>query len=107
MTEMKRRGFLGAMLAAPIAGKEVMAQASKQLAPVLRKFADYAMKSDHQWRRRAANVTIIDPDILSLRLPVATMFRMQKARNYERIKAEEEFSFSRIVRRDGQFSFWG
>lgn len=127
---MKRRAFLGGLALAPMTGRAAMKEVAARVAgssaalmasnaaevagvglassgPLkLTSFLKYALKRERDWQRQARNVTQIDPDLLSMHLPLTTLFRMQRARNYERIKEDEELNFKNIVARDGSFSFW-
>lgn len=123
-----RRSFLRGMAVAPISGQMALRQvASKVLgsgivgagldiaAPTaaangplkFTNFLTYALKREKDWRRQAKNTTAMDPDLLSMHLPLTTLLRIQERRNYARIKADEEFSFASVLKQDGHFSFWG
>lgn len=129
---MNRRRFLRGLAAAPAVGqvalKEVAAKvAGSTIAPLsnvegyansapsvsdaaplkLTSFLKYALKRESDWRNQAKHVTALDPDLLSMHLPLTTLFRWQRERNYERIKAEEELNFKNIVKQHGHFTWWG
>ncbi len=48
----------------------------------------------------------MDPDLIEMRLPLATKMRMQRQRNYERILEERKNWFERTLRRDGVLNWW-
>jgi hypothetical protein len=127
---MKRRNFLTSMAIAPVAGQKALADAASRLAgssglavlggnsvvepgglagggpTVVKDMADFLLKRTPSWKARARYIHSVDPDLLALHLPLATLFRMQRERNYERIKADEEMSFTNTIKRFGKFEFW-
>jgi hypothetical protein len=123
---MRRRAFLrGAVLApaaAQMALKDAAAKVSGSAAVSMAQptveaaisggqltftnFLKYALHNEHAWRKQANQVTHLDPDLLSMHLPLTTLFRLQRARNYERIKAESKISFARVLQMNGKVQQW-
>ena len=57
--------------------------------------------------QRARHVSHFDADILAMQsISLPTKIRMQRARNFERIMAEQKQDFFRRVARDGHFQWW-
>lgn len=127
---LNRRKFLGGLALAPVTGRAAMQQAAAQLSgsaaalagggldsmavgvsdsspAKFTEFVKYALKRESEWRRQAKHVTHLDPDLLGMHLPLSTLFAWQSKRNYERIKADEEFNFKNIVSKHGEFQWWG
>lgn len=58
-------------------------------------------------KREAQNVNSIDPDILTLRLPLCTKIQWQRERNEKRLLEDQEESFLRRLARHGHVEWWG
>lgn len=54
-----------------------------------------------QLKREAKQVFQIDPDLIEMRLPLATKHRMQQRRNLDRLIDERRDWFSQAIERDG------
>lgn len=126
---MNRRNFLGRLALGPVAGQVAIKNAAARLADTgiaplpspagyaevaaqsasaplkLTSFLKYALKREAEWRHRARHVHTLDPDLLSMHLPLTTLVRWQRERNYERIKADEELNFNNVVKQHGHFEF--
>jgi len=66
----------------------------------------FASHGEETCRQEAANVQGFDPDILEMRLPMATKKRMQIERQYKRSVAEQRTWFDRVLKRDGRVEWW-
>jgi hypothetical protein len=56
--------------------------------------------------RQARQVHSFDPDILEMRLPLSTKYRMQRERNLIQIKRDCEMDFLERIARKGVFEWW-
>lgn len=125
-----RRGLLKLMGVAPAAAGSMAAAAATQAAgfavpglsaaaslgtapqPSFRSgkafttFLSFLKDQEAEWREQSKNVQTVDPDIASMRLPLATKCRMQAERNFERRKILESNWFERHLARDGEVRIW-
>lgn len=72
-------------------------------------FAEFWKKFGREsTEERARHVSHFDPDILALvSVALPAKIRMQRARNFERLKVEQEKDFLTRVARNGHFQWWG
>lgn len=126
-----RRAFLGKLVAAPVVGSGFVKDAQARLAgiqgvgatssaamnseaPVVGegclKFSDFSTWwrdiGMQQVRREAASITIIDPDLAVMQLPLTTKFRIQRNRNFDRLKADKQSWFRQRLGASGIVEWW-
>lgn len=128
-----RRGFLGALAAAPLAAKALFEQQKVSMltgngsslgsaltagmginmppsdrgALRFMDFSTFLKKTENQLRLQAKNFTGFDPDIVDMRLPLSTKIRFQRERNYHRILESQKAWFESQLERTGFVEFWG
>lgn len=61
------------------------------------RFLDWLDDNDWYLKERCSHIYHIDPDIMCLKLPMTTKFRMQRQRNYQRMLEEKKKSFIKIL----------
>lgn len=130
MRDFGRRAILKALSAAPLAG-HVLAEQTKMnalgrgmlvggagsmgqvvsassTAPL--QFIDFAHwlrdVGRERAKRQARDIQGFDPDIVEMRLPLATKVSMQRGRNLVRIIEEQRRDFLAEVTRNGVFKWW-
>lgn len=128
-----RRGFLKFLGMAPAAGamaaeqakismmgvgangmNRPLAQSGGPAAPqrveasaTFRDFASWLTEvGETELRARARHIDGFDPDIIEMKLPLNTKTMMQRERNYQRILAERQDWFSRVLKREGKVQWW-
>ena len=128
MTDLGRREFLGAVAVAPLTGGALVTDMQRKVGLTgivpgmsgasgavasgsgqlrFSNFLKFARHQEPQWRQESSYINCLDPDLASMHLPLATLFRMQKARNYERIKADRKTWFERQMEAAGFVQIWG
>ncbi|HEX6972700.1 MAG TPA: hypothetical protein VF234_10825 [Limnochordia bacterium] len=123
---MKRRAFLRAVAAAPVGAQVAAEQAKLSLTgakvgfggtdvlpqpstgPVrFSSFGDWLKRfGETAIRREARNVDRLDPDLVEMRLPLNTKFRMQRERNYQRILEDRRRWFDDTIGVKGFLEWW-
>ncbi len=93
----------------PLSDVRVQAQPAAAAGPT--KFLDFGewwKKFGHEdAESRARHVSHFDADILSMvSVSLTSKIRMQRARNFEQIKIEQERDFLSRIARDGHFNWW-
>lgn len=127
---LTRRSVLKGLAAAPVAVHTAANQAAAQLAGVsisglsavgagepmpedrarqvvFRKFEDWLRNhGEKSIRDQADIVEALDADLSILRLPITTLIRMQRRRNYARLLDDQRDWFDKLLARDGKVTQW-
>lgn len=124
-----RRAILRALAASPISAHAVAEQIKSQATGIAftgvgvgrsegipasisepMQFSDFASWfarcGDKAVRREANYVSALDPDLVEMRLPLATKVRMQRQRNYRRVLDERKEWFNETLSVSGIVSWW-
>jgi len=71
------------------------------------KFADWFKGVGRsQAVNQARHVSELDPDLIGMRLPLASKVNMQRSRNYARIVEDQRSNFERRLSLNGFFEWW-
>lgn len=126
MVDESRRRFLGVAATMPLAAGDIATRTAQRFMPVgatvgmaaagepnslasrkiVKTFSQLLGLSETRWRREARHIHMIDPDLASMHLPLATVFRMQAKRNYHRIVEENRKSLLEKVARGEAVEVW-
>lgn len=69
-------------------------------------FASWFKKFEPRLREEAKHVHSLDPDLAMMHLPLPTLVRMQRARNYERIVADRQRTIEEKLSLKGLIEWW-
>lgn len=69
-------------------------------------FASWFIKHGRRQLWQEAKPTYLDPDIMSMHLPINTKHRMQRLRNYDQLIEQRKLSFGNAFKTQGWIEWW-